>query len=248
MSNQLIPMSEINSMAQAIAKSGFFGMKTPEQAAALMLIAQAEGRHPAIAARDYHIIQNKPSLKADAMLARFQEAGGKIEWEKYEDMECRANFTHPCGGRVSISWTIDRGKQAGLTGNPTWQKYPRAMLRSRVISEGVRTVYPAVLCGFYTPEEVQDFDVPKPKDKEIIVECQEQNKEVEEIKPENKPITIDDIHAEIEIRVIESDYIKKLCDFYSIVDAKEYDKIENIPEKYYQKIIESLRKKPLKAS
>lgn len=37
-------------------------------------------------------------------------------------------------------------------------KFPRAMLSARVVSEGCRAVYPAVVCGLYTPEEVQDFD------------------------------------------------------------------------------------------
>jgi hypothetical protein len=50
-------------MASAIAKSGLFGMKTPDQALALMLIAQAEGMHPAIAARDYHVIQADQRLR-----------------------------------------------------------------------------------------------------------------------------------------------------------------------------------------
>jgi hypothetical protein len=39
-----------------------------------------------------------------------------------------------------------------------WKKYPRQMLRSRVVSEGVRTVYPNATSGLYVPEEVRDFD------------------------------------------------------------------------------------------
>jgi hypothetical protein len=74
--NHIIPFEEMKGMADAIAKSKLFGMQTPEQVLALMAIAQAEGLHPAMAARDYHIIQGRPALKADAMLARFQSAGG----------------------------------------------------------------------------------------------------------------------------------------------------------------------------
>ncbi len=55
MSN-LVPVQDIERMALAVAKSGLFGVKTADEAMALMLIAQAEGQHPAIAARDYHII------------------------------------------------------------------------------------------------------------------------------------------------------------------------------------------------
>ena len=71
------PLASLERMAQAVAKSGLFGLKTPEQALALMLVAQAEGRHPATAAQDYHVIQGRPSLKADALLARDDSPGQK---------------------------------------------------------------------------------------------------------------------------------------------------------------------------
>lgn len=163
MSN-IVPTNEIQTMAVAVAKSGLFGVKTPEQAMALMLVAQAEGMHPAIAARDYHVINGRPSLRADAMLARFQAAGGKVDWKKYTDDDCVGVFSHPQGGSVEIEWTIAMAQKAGLTNNPTWKKFSRAMLRARCISEGIRTVFPGVVSGFYTPEEVQDFDAPVEKD------------------------------------------------------------------------------------
>jgi hypothetical protein len=159
--NELVPMSDIEKMGSAIAKSGLFGMKTPEQAIALMLIAQAEGMHPAIAARDYHVIQGRPALKADAMLARFQSAGGKVQWEVYTDEEVKATFSHPAGGTITLSWTLAQAKKIGLATKDSWKNYPRAMLRARVISEGIRTVYPGCVVGVYTPEEVGDFE-PRP--------------------------------------------------------------------------------------
>ena len=158
----MIPVADVERMAVAIAKSGLFGLKTPDQALALMLIAQSENMHPASAARDYHIIGGKPSMKADTMLARFQAAGGIVRWVENTDTRCAGEFVHPSSPvPVLIDWDITRAKQAGLLSNPTWQKYPRAMLRARVVSEGIRTVYPGVLCGMYTPEEVESFQ-PEP--------------------------------------------------------------------------------------
>jgi hypothetical protein len=162
MSN-LIPFQEMQHMAQAISVSGLFGFKKPEEALALMLIAQAEGRHPAIVARDYHLIQGKPTLKSDAMLARFQEAGGSIEWLTLTDAEVKARFTHAQCGSFELGWTMAQAQSAGLTGSPTWKKFPRAMLRARVISEGIRTALPSVLSGTYTPEEIQDLHYAEPK-------------------------------------------------------------------------------------
>ena len=164
MGTNLIPVNEIQTMAIAVAKSGLFGMKTPEQAMALMLVAQSENLHPARAAMEYHIINGKPALKADAMLSRFQNAGGKVEWKKYTDDECVGLFSHPSGGSVEITWTLAMAAKAGLTSNPTWKKFSRAMLRSRCISEGIRTIYPGVSVGIYTPEEVQDFEPHQEKD------------------------------------------------------------------------------------
>lgn len=158
MSNELIPYGDVEKMAAAVAKSRLFGLATPEQALALMLVAQAQGMHPAMAAQDYHIIQGKPALKTDAMLGRFQAKGGKVEWLVYTDQEVKARFSHPQGGELVLSWTIEQAKRAGLATKDNWKQYPRAMLRARVVSEGIRTVFPSVLGGMYTPEEVQDFD------------------------------------------------------------------------------------------
>ena len=172
MSN-IIPFEEMKGMADAIAKSKLFGMQTPEQVLALMAIAQAEGLHPAMAARDYHIIHGRPSLKADAMMARFQLAGGKVDWKEYTDDKVTGVFTHPSGGSITLSWTIDQARKIGLVRQGSgWEKYPRAMLRARVISEGIRTVYPGCVVGTYTPEEIQDFD-PVEKDMgnvEVVVD------------------------------------------------------------------------------
>lgn len=161
MSN-LIPVQDIERMAQAVASSNMFGIKNVEQGVALMLIAQAEGMHPAIAARDYHVVQNRPVLKADAMLARFQQAGGSVAWKVYTDTEVTGIFTHPQGGSLELTWTFEQAKKIGLTGKDNWRNYPRAMLRARVISEGIRTVYPGCVVGVYTPEEVEDFKDDKP--------------------------------------------------------------------------------------
>jgi len=149
-------------MANAVVKSQLFGMKTVEQATALMLIAQAEGYHPALAARDYHIIQGRPTLKAETMMARFQQQGGKVDWKTLTDEEVTATFSHPSGGSATITWTFDQARKAGLTGKDNWKNYPRAMLRARVVSEGIRTVFPGVVLGVYTPEEVQDIPNPPP--------------------------------------------------------------------------------------
>lgn len=164
-STDIIPFTQIERMASAAAKSGLFGVKTMDQALALMLVAQSEGVHPARAMQEYHVIQGRPALKADAMMARYQAAGGKVQWGAYTDTKVEGTFSHPSGGSITIEWTMERAKTAGLTGKDNWKNYPRQMLRSRCISEGIRATHPGIAIGTYTAEEVQDMasDAPTPE-------------------------------------------------------------------------------------
>ena len=177
MQNQIVvhnqSVQDITAMAQAITKSGLFGIKTPDQAVALMLVAQSEGRHPASVASEFDIIQGRPALKSQAALARFQAAGGKIQWTSRGPTKCAAKFSHPQGGDLEITWTMDRANAAGLTGKQTWKQYPDQMLSARVVAEGVRAVFPACLNGVYLAEEVQDFDTKPRPAKEVVELVQE---------------------------------------------------------------------------
>lgn len=163
MSTALIPFQDVQGMAQAIAKSGLFGMKTPDQALALMLVAQAEGQHPATITQDYDIIQGKAARKTHSVLARFQQMGGTVEWHELSDTIADATFSHKSGGKLRIEWTFEQAKKAGLTGKDNWKNYPRAMLRARCIAEGIRAVYPAALGGMMVSEEAQDLPPAEPK-------------------------------------------------------------------------------------
>jgi hypothetical protein len=121
-----------------------------------------------MAMRRFHIIDGKPSLRADAMLALFQIAGGKVTWKQSDDTCCEAAFDAPgLGEPLTVRWAMSDAVRAGVASKQNWTRYPRQMLRARVISEGVRASMAAVCVGLYTPEEVQDFDDKpdrKPKD------------------------------------------------------------------------------------
>lgn len=153
----LVPFEQQRTIAKAFVESGLFGVKNEAQALALMAICEAEGLHPAKAVQEFHIVQGRPAMKSDAMLARFQKAGGKVSWSVYSDEDVTGTFSHPQGGSVEIKWTIAQARRIGLAGKDNWKNYPRAMLRARCISEGVRTVYPGIATGIYTVEEMQDM-------------------------------------------------------------------------------------------
>ena len=159
MSN-IIAVQDMQVMADALVKSGFYGFKTKDQLFAVMLVAQAENKHPATVVQEFDVIQGRPALKSQALLARFQQAGGKVEWHTMTPQKCSGTFTHAAGGSLTVEWTIDMAKQAGLYRDGSgWSKYPEDMLRARCISRAVRAVFPGCILGHYAVEEVMDFDV-----------------------------------------------------------------------------------------
>jgi hypothetical protein len=157
---QAFSVPDIQAMAQSVAKSRLFGLDQ-EQAFTLMLLAQSEGIHPIKAVQRYHVIQGRPAMKADAMLADFLRIGGTVEWmTESDDREaCTAAFKHPKFAPLGkiVRFGIADAKAAGLANKEVWKQYPSSMLRARVISIGVRMIAPGIVAGLYTPEEVQDF-------------------------------------------------------------------------------------------
>lgn len=151
-------ITEVLQMAKIVADSGLFpAFKSPQAAAALMLLCRAKGMDPMTAVERYHIVQGRPVMRAEAMLSEFLAAGGKVEWHERSESIARATFSHPQGGSITLAWTIEQAKAAGLTGKDVWRQYPRQMLHARLVSEGVRSVCPGVTNGLYTPEEATDI-------------------------------------------------------------------------------------------
>lgn len=152
------PLQELREMATAFVECGFYGFKKPAEALVLMLQARADGVDPMTAAAQYSIIQGRPALKSEAILIRFQMAGGSIAWRERGDEKCVLWLSHPKGGELIVTWDKDRAIKAKLWNKDNFQKHPAQMLAARCISEGVRALFPACLSGCYTPEEVQFFD------------------------------------------------------------------------------------------
>lgn len=173
-----LTFSQIERIATAIARGGLFGSNNLDAVLTLCMVAHAEGQHPAVVFRDYNIIQGRPAKTAEAMHRDFLRAGGTVDWKENSDEACIAVFSHPRGGTAEIKWDLDRARKAGLgkrsSRNPNepsaWEKYPRQLLRSRTVSEGCRTVWPAATGGFYEPGEIFDIVEQESGDRRIPVE------------------------------------------------------------------------------
>jgi hypothetical protein len=150
-------LSDIREVAKIAAQSRLFGTDDVSKTTILMLRAHADGVNPIYAPTRYHIIKDKVSMAAEAMLAEFQNSGGKIEWEEHSAERCAGTFSHPRGNTVTASFSLDDAKKAGLLGKDNWKGHTEDMLHARAVSRGVRWSYPQATQGLYTPEEIEDM-------------------------------------------------------------------------------------------
>lgn len=149
----------IDSMGKAFHQGGLAGCKSEGQGKAMALTCLCDNITPLQFVRTYHLMDGKPSMRADAMLAAFMAAGGKWKWIDQGDDGKKASAHVAFGDNdLEVSYTIDDAKRAGLIKEKSnWEKDPGSMLRARTISKAVRMVAPQIVAGVYTPEELVDF-------------------------------------------------------------------------------------------
>ena len=236
--NELVPFQDQQRMAEAIVKSKFYGFTDISQVMAVMIVAQAENKHPATVVQEYDIIQGRPALKSQAVLARFQLAGGKVEYGTYTDDKVEMTFSHPAGGTLTLSWTMKQAHDIGLAKKDNWKNYPRAMLAARVISEGVRRVYPACILGHYAVEEVMDFDKPFSKEP-VQIQHMELAEEIEEDNTGKFPLYIPDGNGDRKVHmwVTEErwsdaymDLTDRISDSKKLTDEEKTDRLKKLSD------------------
>lgn len=118
--------------------------------------AEALGVAPIHAITSIHVISGKPSASADLIAGLVRRAGHKLRVQS-SDTKAVATIIRaddPDFPYVA-EWDMEKAKAAGLLTNPSWKKYPAAMLRSRAITEVARQGASDALFGVaYTPEEL----------------------------------------------------------------------------------------------
>ena len=112
---------------------------------------------PAITAiNGIHVIKGKVTASANLISALVRRAGHKLRVTATDTTATATIFR--CDDPdfpFTATWTMDRARQAGLTGNPTWKNFPASMLKSRAITECARMACEEALNGIhYTPEEL----------------------------------------------------------------------------------------------
>jgi hypothetical protein len=146
--------------SKVLVTTGFLpkGIATAEQATAIMLKGREIGIPPMQSFGQISIIQGKPTVSPELMLALIYKncPSGEVIFKELSNhickIEARRQKDHPL---QPFSFSMEDAKKAELAGKGNWQKYPRAMLRSRCIAEMARSIFPDAIMGCsYTPEEM----------------------------------------------------------------------------------------------
>jgi len=146
-------------LAKQLVPTGFLPdhIKSAGQCVAIILTGRELGMQPMRAIRSLQMVKGKVVENADSQLARFKTEGGSAKFKELTDAKAVLWLRHPNGDEHTEPFTIEDAKRAGLLSNPSWQKYPRAMLRSRCITAGLKSVGWEGGVGTYDPEEAHSF-------------------------------------------------------------------------------------------
>jgi hypothetical protein len=144
--------------ATAFAKIGLCGAKSPEDALARMLYGRALGIPCMQSMALIHLIEGRPTSDAQLMLALCHRSDVCEYFEPVATDSKRATYRAKRKGRpeMTYAYSMDSAKASGLTARGTWLKYPEQMLRARCVSSLARMLFPDVIAGLYTPDEMAD--------------------------------------------------------------------------------------------
>lgn len=149
-------------IGEVFAKSGMFpDVKTQAQAVVKILAGKEMGLTPFESMNSIYIVNNKLAVMSNAM-ASIVKKGGKYDYKvmKLDDQECSLSFFRLNGEVKELgvsTFTFKDAARAGLANKDVWKNYPRNMLFSRALANGVRWFCPDAACGNVV-EELTDIE------------------------------------------------------------------------------------------
>ena len=151
-------MAELQTAANAMHASGYFGDVKSQAQAMVKVMAGAEiGLPPFASMSGIHIVNGKPTLGAN-LIATLVKNDPRYDYRvKRSDNEACVLTWYEGGKPVGESmFTIQEANAAGLTSKQTWKAYASDMLFARALTRGARRYAPGIFGGapVYTPDEM----------------------------------------------------------------------------------------------
>ena len=154
---ETMSFADMLAMGTALCTTGFMPVhiKTAAQAAAIILTGRELGMQPMRALRSLNMVKGKVTENADSQLARFKTDGGRSTFRELTHDRAVLHLVHPNGDEHTEEFTMRDATAAGLSGGGSmYEKHAKAMLRSRVITAGLKSVGWEGGAGTYDPDEL----------------------------------------------------------------------------------------------
>jgi hypothetical protein len=160
-------------MGDALRRTGFLPshIKDGVSFAAIVLMGRELGMGTMAACRKLQVIKGTVTERADSQLARFKSCGGRAQFKELSEGKAVIWLRHPNGDEHVETFTIEDAKRAGLASNDNYAKHPKAMLRSRAITAGLKSLGWEGSVGIYDPDEIAD-PTPEPVREPVVVRPQ----------------------------------------------------------------------------
>jgi hypothetical protein len=146
-------------MGDQLRRTGFLPshIKDGVSFAAVVLMGRELGMGTMAACRKLQVIKGTVTERADSQLARFKSCGGRAQFKELTEAKAVLWLRHPNGDEHQETFTLEDAKRAGLSSNDNYSKHPKAMLRSRAITAGLKSLGWEGAVGIYDPDEVADL-------------------------------------------------------------------------------------------
>ena len=160
-------LEQLIHIAGFVAKTGICGCTTIEQVIVRTLFGRSLGLSMMQSLRAVYDIDGKPALDASVMQALCIVSPACEEFRCIHTDAEKASYSVKRRGQPAeiVTFTLeeaadadllDRGDTAAAKKKNNWNRWRRAMLRARAKSNAARQVFPEILMGMYSGEELRD--------------------------------------------------------------------------------------------
>lgn len=150
--------TEVKQLAATMSESNLVPAvyrKKPQNVVVMAITGQELGWGIGTAMRFIHVIDSKPTISPEGMLALIRRAGHSVSGSSSSTSATVRGRRSDNGDEMECTFTIADATRAKLAGKDNWQLWPEAMLWARALAMLARRLFPDVLLGVaYVPDEM----------------------------------------------------------------------------------------------
>jgi hypothetical protein len=128
--------------------------RKPANIVVAALTGRAHGWDVMTAMRNGHVVEGTWGLRPEAMLGLVRRAGHSVTAELSPDGAALTGKRADTGDELTLTFTIEDARRAGLANKQVWKNYPQAMCYWRAVGMLCRFLFSDVTLGLMSVEEL----------------------------------------------------------------------------------------------